>query len=333
MTLPRLSLGAIAACAGVSFGAIVGFSALASRGPAAVPVVVAAADHSFGGAMWGASYFPNVELVTHDGARVRFFDLIKDKVVAINFIYTRCGDACPMETARMVEVKNLLGDRLGSDVFFYSISIDPEHDTPEVLRDYAQRWHTGPGWTFLTGAEADITRLRQKLGVYQADLKTRDHNLSIVIGNQRTGRWMKRSPGENPYILANELGSWLHNWKRASPVDRDFAQAPEVRNISTGEELFRARGAACHTVGDGDRRVGPDLLDVHLRRDRAWLTRWIVEPDRVLAEGDPIATEQFIRYQRIAMPNLRITAADAERIVAYLVDESEGFHRRARQAQ
>jgi protein SCO1/2 len=156
-----------------------------------------------------------------------------------------------------------------------------------------------------------------------------------VIGNQRTGRWMKRSPGENPYILANELGSWLHNWKRANPVDRDFAQAPEVRNISTGEELFRARCAACHTVGDGDRaviaerRVGPDLLDVHRRRDRAWLTRWIIEPDKVLAEGDPIATEQFARYQRIAMPNLRLTAADAERIVACLVDESEGFHRRA----
>src|SRR4051812_38927636 len=66
-----------------------------------------------GGAMWGANYFPDIPLTTHRGEKVRFFtDLIKDKVVAINFIYTRCADACPMETARLLEVQRLLGDRL-----------------------------------------------------------------------------------------------------------------------------------------------------------------------------------------------------------------------------
>ncbi|MGB5307338.1 MAG: SCO family protein, partial [Arenicellales bacterium] len=110
---------------------------------------------------WGANYFPNVTLTTHEGKEVRFFDdVIKDKVVAINFIYTHCPDTCPLETAQLVRVQNILGDRMGKDVFFYSISIDPERDTPEVLREYRERF--GAEWTFLTGNKEDIIQLRQK---------------------------------------------------------------------------------------------------------------------------------------------------------------------------
>jgi cytochrome oxidase Cu insertion factor (SCO1/SenC/PrrC family) len=99
---------------------------------------------------WGANYFPNVPLVTHEGETIRFFDdLLKDKVVAVNFIYTKCPDTCPLETAQLVRVQNILGDRLGKDVFFYSISIDPDNDTPEVLKEYKKRF--GARWTFLTG--------------------------------------------------------------------------------------------------------------------------------------------------------------------------------------
>ena len=87
---------------------------------------------------WGAEYFPNVPLITHEGRTVRFFDdLIRDKVVVISFIYTHCPDACPLETAKLAEVASLLGERIGKDVFFYSISIDPKRDTPEVLREYS----------------------------------------------------------------------------------------------------------------------------------------------------------------------------------------------------
>lgn len=87
-----------------------------------------------GGARWGANYFPNVTLVTQDGKSVRFFDdLLKDKVVVIYFMYTSCEDTCPLETAQLVRVQRILGDRVGKDVFMYSITIDPKHDTPEVL--------------------------------------------------------------------------------------------------------------------------------------------------------------------------------------------------------
>src|SRR6478672_3045382 len=80
---------------------------------------------------WGANYFPNVTLTTQDGATVHFYDdLIKGKIVAINLIYTSCKFACPLETARLAQVQKLLGDQMGHGVFFYSITIDPEHDTP-----------------------------------------------------------------------------------------------------------------------------------------------------------------------------------------------------------
>src|SRR3954447_5853833 len=101
---------------------------------------------------WGANYFPNVTLTTQDGATVHFYDdLIKGKIVAINLIYTTCKYACPLETARLAQVQSVLGDRMGRDVFFYSITIDPEHDTPAVLKAYAAKYQAGPGWTFLTG--------------------------------------------------------------------------------------------------------------------------------------------------------------------------------------
>src|SRR5471030_375464 len=84
---------------------------------------------------WGADYFPNVPLTTQDGTTVHFYDdLLKGKVVAINVIYTHCEDECPLETAKLVQVQRLLGDRVGKDVFFYSITIDPKRDTPKVMK-------------------------------------------------------------------------------------------------------------------------------------------------------------------------------------------------------
>jgi len=299
----------------------------------------AASQRDRGGSVWGANYFPNIPLITHDGETVHFFDdLIKDKVVAVNFIYTSCPDACPMETARMKEVQRLLGDRVGEDVFFYSITIDPENDTPEVLHDYVENWQIGPGWTFLTGKEEDIILLRKKLGIYIEEIQEEDgsldHNLSLVIGNQSTGRWMKRSPYENPYILATQLGSWLHNWKLPSKEKRDYAQAPELRQIATGELLFRTRCASCHTIGGGDirepaeRRVGPDLYDITAQRDPQWLERWLIEPDKMLEEKDPLAVSLYAQYNNVPMPNLRLSRTDVDHLLDYIEEESRAFDRR-----
>ncbi len=87
----------------------------------------------------GANYFSNLPVVTHEGKRLRFYDdLIKGKIVVINFIYTSCPDICSLSTARMATVQKWLGERVGRDVFIYSISLDPERDSPDVLKAYSR---------------------------------------------------------------------------------------------------------------------------------------------------------------------------------------------------
>lgn len=290
------------------------------------------ADEPSSATPWGADYFPNTVLTDQDGRPLRFFDdLIRDKVVVINFIFTSCTDSCPLETARLRQVQQLLGERVGRDVFFYSISIDPQTDTPPVLKHYAEKFKVAPGWLFLTGDKQQITELRQKLGLFIDGVdngRTKDHNLSLIVGNQATGRWMKASPFENPWILADQLGNSLQNWKVASQ-EGSYSDAPQIRPPSMGEELFRTRCASCHTVGglDGEsvglRGIGPDLLGVTRQRDPLWLSRWIREPDRMLAEKDPLALELFERYNRVSMPNLRLDEAAAASLITYLQEETE----------
>ncbi len=286
------------------------------------------------GSIWGADYFPNIPLVTHEGKPVRFFDdLIKGKVVVINFIFTSCPDVCPLETARMHEVQEILGDRVGRDVFMYSITIDPETDSPEVLRKYMERFDVGPGWTFLTGKESDITLLRRKLGLYSSEKggeKLEAHSVSSIIGNQATGRWMRMSPFVNPHIMATQIGSWLHNWKMPGTKEQDYASAPKVRNISKGESLFRNRCASCHTIGgggiarkSGKRNFGPDLAGVTQKRDRAWLTRYIAMPDKMVAEKDPLALELLVLYDNVVMPNLRLSDAEIQAVLAHIEEETK----------
>ena len=327
----------LAAAVAVSVTAVAAVTLLG--GPATEASDTTASRHDGrGGSVWGADYFPNVPLTTHEGETVRFFDdMIKDKVVAINFIYTTCPDACPMETARLLEVADLLGEeRMGKDVFFYSITIDPEHDTPEVLAEFVENWQIGPGWKFMTGKEEDITLLRKKLGTYIEEIQgedSNDHNLSLVIGNQATGRWMKRSPYENPHVLATQMGQWLHGWKIASKEKRSYEDAPELRQISTGELLFRTRCASCHTIGKGDvqeiaeRRVGPDLLHVVKQRDRAWLERWLMEPDVMLEEKDPLAMSLYEQYNNVSMPNLRLSEVDVQNLIEYMEEESDAVQK------
>lgn len=284
---------------------------------------------AFADTPWGADYFPNVPLVNHHGETVHFFDdLIEGKVVAINFIYTICPDTCPLETARLAKVQRLLGDRVGKDIFIYSITIDPENDTPEVLAKYAERYQAQPGWSFLTGKDEDITLLRKKLGLYIEEIQdgSNNHNVNLIIGNQATGRWMKRSPFENPYVLAEQIDSWLVDWKGPSETKLDYADAPEVRDISQGEYLFRTRCSTCHTIGQGAAGLapgleGPDLLGVAERRERVWLERWIAEPDKMLAEGDPIALGLFAKYNQVPMPNMRLSPQDVKDLIVHLSSE------------
>jgi protein SCO1/2 len=131
--------------------------------------------------------FPNVTLTTHEGKKVKFYDdLMKDKIVIINFMYVKCDGKCPVTTTNLVQVQKLLGDRVGKDIFIYSITLKPEEDTPKVLKEYAKAYKVGKGWQFLTGDPKDIELLRQKLGFIDRD-PVRDANKSNHIGMLRWG--------------------------------------------------------------------------------------------------------------------------------------------------
>jgi protein SCO1/2 len=276
-------------------------------------------------ARWGAGYFPNVTLTTHEGKRVRFYDdLVKGKIVAIDLIYTTCKYACPLETARMVQVQRALGDRVGRDIFFYSMTIDPEHDTPAVLKDYAEKYHVGPGWQFLTGSAADIDLLSKKLGLYsEPDPSNPDgHTPMLLIGNEVTGQWLRNSALDNPKFLARTIGDWLNSWESgAKEALKPFAEAPSIDNFDQGQYTFRNHCAACHTIGGGD-AIGPDLKDVTAIREPQWLRRFIATPEKLLDEHDPIATALLARFKQVRMPNLYLTDADAALLTDYLARAS-----------
>jgi protein SCO1 len=134
--------------------------------------------------------FPNVELRTQDGTRVRFYEgLIKGKVVLINFFFTSCTTICPRTTDNLVKVEEALGERLGRDVVMISITVDPGTDTPAVLGKYALRYRTKPGWYFVTGSLKDIDLIRRRLGVNRDGGDKSQHTGVLVYGNEETGQW------------------------------------------------------------------------------------------------------------------------------------------------
>ena len=272
----------------------------------------------------GTDHFPNVALTTQDGDHVHFYsDLLKGKIVAINFIYTHCDFACSLETARLAQVQDILADRIGKDIFFYSITIDPDRDTPAVLKDYAGKFGAGPGWTFLTGKKRDIDLLAAKLGMSDDDSITSapghdldGHTAHLLIGNETTGQWLRDSSTDNPRFLANLIANLIGGGANPALAGRGGTEGTPLKIANPGQYLFAKECAACHTIGHGD-KVGPDLQDVAGRRDREWLARYIVQPDKVLAAGDPIAIALRAKY-RTTMPNLRVGDRDLAALLEFL---------------
>lgn len=163
-----------------------------------------------------ADYFPNVVLRTHKNRAVRFYDdLIRGKIVMINFMYAHCERLCPRQTANLVAVQRILGDRVGRDIFMYSLTLKPEEDTPQVLNQYAESFGISPGWLFLTGKAEDIETLRRKLGFVDADPvldRDKSQHIGVVLyGNEAIDRWAACPALSNPnqiakYVLLNTGG-------------------------------------------------------------------------------------------------------------------------------
>jgi protein SCO1/2 len=182
-------------------------------------------------------HLPNVELVTQDSKKVRFYDdLVKDRRVVIQFMFARCKDICPIITHHLVEVQKILKDRVGSDIFFYSITLSPEEDTPRDLKVYAKMHGVGPGWTFLTGKPDDILLLRKSLGFFYNDPKEdadrNNHSGMLVVGTEPLMRWAMCQGGADPEWIAT--------------VIRTEADAPfqgSVNGVKQSDTVLRMKSA------------------------------------------------------------------------------------------
>jgi protein SCO1 len=161
----------------------------------------------------GRRHFPNVSLLTQDNRRVRFYDdLVKDKIVMFNFFYVSCTGICPASTANLVKVQHVLGDRVGRDIFMYSISLQPRQDRPAQLKEYTEMHGIKAGWTLLTGKPDDCELLRRRLGFADTD-PVRDRDIAnhiglVVYGNERMDSWAACPALTEPTAFVKYL-SWM----------------------------------------------------------------------------------------------------------------------------
>ena len=195
-------------------------------------------------------HLPNVQLITQDGNKVRFYDdLVKDRRVVIQFMFARCKDICPIITHNLAEVQRILKDRVGSDIFFYSITLSPEEDTPRDLKAYAKMHGVGPGWTFLTGKPDDILLLRKSLGFFYNDPKEdadrNNHSGMVVVGTEPLMRWAMCQGGADPKWIATVIQSEADAPFKGA-VDGVRQADPVVRTKPTPQSEIRPRQGAMH---------------------------------------------------------------------------------------
>jgi protein SCO1 len=152
-------------------------------------------------------YFGDVKLVNQDGREMRFYsDLIKDRTVVIDVVFTSCTGVCPVMSATFAKLQEHLGDRLGKDVYLVSISVDPVNDTPAKLKEYAARFNARPGWYFLTGSKENVDAALRKLGQWVENREA--HQNLFLIGNDRTGLWKKvlgLAPPEEIFTIVDSV--------------------------------------------------------------------------------------------------------------------------------
>src|SRR5262245_56195201 len=301
-----------------------------------VLVAVASAAVPARAARWGKEYVPNVPVVTQDGNTLKFYDdLIKDKIVVLSFIYTSCKDICPLATARLGEAQERLGDRVGRDIFFYSISIEPERDTPQRLKSYADAFRAGPGWLFLTGLPEDIQTIRYKFGDRRPALA--DHRNDVVLGNGRTGEWQRENAlGDLEHVVRaiEDMDPSRRGAGQTSALEAPGGEAQPARpgvaydrghvmeGRQPGSAMFVKLCAGCHSIGRGD-RVGPDLDGLTLRRSRLWISEFLTDPIKMRARKDPIALALAAKFPCVRMPYLKIHATDAADLISYINAKSK----------
>jgi protein SCO1/2 len=161
---------------------------------------------------------PEFTLTTQEGRRLSLQEL-RGKVVAVTFIYTGCTDTCPLLTAKLVRLQTRFGAEFGTKVFFVAVSVDPERDTPEVLKRYAQAHKADlAGWAFLTGTAAEIRQVTRRYGIHSKKTPRGevDHTfLTSLIDPSGTLRVQYLGVRFNPEELLRDLQSLVREETRS----------------------------------------------------------------------------------------------------------------------
>ncbi|HEY2170623.1 MAG TPA: SCO family protein [Candidatus Angelobacter sp.] len=159
---------------------------------------------------------PDIEVVNQDGRHVRFnSQVVEGRIAIVTGFFTTCSSMCPITQEKLSQVARLLGPRLGKDVVIVSVSVDPENDTPARMKDWAEKFHTGPGWTLLSGNRTEVDTLLKSLGLF-VELRQR-HQSALMIGSAATG-WVR-------------ISSWAPSEKLAK-VTESMLSAKPVANAS-----------------------------------------------------------------------------------------------------
>jgi len=132
---------------------------------------------------------PDVNLINQDGKKVRLLSLVtSDQPVVVNFIYGTCTTICPVLSAGFINMQNKLSAS-GQKPILISITIDPENDSPKVMKDYLKRYRAKPGWDFLTGSRSDIDKVMKAFNAYIPDKMS--HYPLNLIRSPKDGSWLR----------------------------------------------------------------------------------------------------------------------------------------------
>lgn len=152
-------------------------------------------------------FFTDLEVVDQNGKQLRFYsDVLKGRVVLINFIFTNCDFACPMLAQKLNQTRSLLVESVKDDVWFVSVSIDPERDTPEAMKAFAKKHGVDESrWIFLTGDKENLNHIVRKLGQHTPDIEA--HSTLMLAGNTKTRHWSRVMPMVPPDGIAAQMRS------------------------------------------------------------------------------------------------------------------------------
>ncbi|WP_095163097.1 SCO family protein [Pseudomonas sp. Irchel 3F5] len=158
-----------------------------------------------GGTRDARSYFTDTVLQDQNGRNLRFYeDVLKDRVVLLNVIFTHCNDACPLITRKLREVREALGEEAASKVTFISLSSDPQNDTPAVLKAFAEKQGVdSANWLFLTGDKAQMDLVLARLG--HLIPSPEQHSTQLIAGDVANKRWSKIRPDAPAPAIAQRL--------------------------------------------------------------------------------------------------------------------------------